>query len=322
VNDQASSAETLATAELYDPGSGTFNRTGNMSIGRAWHKAALLVSGQVLIEPGSDGPDYQSAELYDPGAGTFKVFPFANSSGLVAATVNLLPSGRVLATLTVAECDVTSNKTNLYDPATGMFIAGVEMGSRHCDSASAQLSDGGILVVGSIQDGVGPNPGADVYDLHAEVFSPAGSMVAAHNYHRATLLNSGEVLVTGGASDTAELYHPISVLATPQLLTVGAGQAAILHAATQQLVSASNPAVAGEALEVFCTGLIEDNSIPPQVAIGGQMAQVLFFGDAPGYTGLNQVNVIMPGNVATGTPAFVVLTYLERASNGVTINVP
>ncbi len=50
------------------------------------------------------------------------------------------------------------------------------------------------------------------------------------------------------------------------------------------------------------------------------MAEVLFFGEAPGYTGLNQVNVIMPDHVLSGAPASVVLTYLERASNAVTMN--
>ena len=321
VNDQPGSGEILATAELYDPGNGTFTSTGNMSIGRYWQKAALLANGQALIVPGSDGADYGSAELYDPTAGAFNALPFTNSENLVAATVNLLPSGRALTTLTTPECWGSSNETNLYDPAAGMFTAGSNMTSQHCDSASVQLSDGGVLIVGSIEDDVGPNPGADVYDPQAQAFSPAGPMVTAHNNHRATLLESGEVLVTGGVNATAELYYPPSTLAAPALLTAGApGQAAILHATTQQLVSASNPAVAGEALEIFCTGLLEGSSIPPQVAIGGQMAQVLFFGDIPEYTGLNQVNVIMPGNVASGTAASVVLTYLERASNAVTMN--
>jgi uncharacterized protein (TIGR03437 family) len=76
----------------------------------------------------------------------------------------------------------------------------------------------------------------------------------------------------------AEIYHPSVLLASPVLLSApGSSTAAILHAANQQVVSSSNPAVAGEALEIFGTGLVDGSVIPPQVTIGGRMAQLLYF---------------------------------------------
>ena len=115
---------------------------------------------------------------------------------------------------------------------------------------------------------------------------------------------------------------PPLMVSTPALLSVsgdGRGQGAVQHANTFQLASSSNPAVAGELLSVYFTGLVDGGTVPPQITIGGLTTEVLFFGNTPGYPGLNQANVRMPVGVLPGPATPVRLIYLNRTSNEVTI---
>src|SRR5271167_528399 len=63
----------LASAEIYDPNSGTFRAIGSMSTPREGHTATLLRDGRVLIAGGSPNGirTTASAEIFDPRTGTF-----------------------------------------------------------------------------------------------------------------------------------------------------------------------------------------------------------------------------------------------------------
>jgi uncharacterized protein (TIGR03437 family) len=137
-------------------------------------------------------------------------------------------------------------------------------------------------------------------------------------------------LIAGGFSGwpqptaSAEIYRPAVLAPAPVLLSLsqdGQRQGAILHAGTPRIASSTDPATAGEVLEIYCTGLVDGSAIPPQIAVGGRVAEILFFGEAPGLPGLNQVNIRMPSGVAPGSAVPVHLIYLGRASNQVTIGV-
>ena len=68
----ANSAGDLASAELYDPVTGTWSDTGAMKVPRVFHTATLLRSGKVLVTGGINGSTrLNSAEVYDPATGTW-----------------------------------------------------------------------------------------------------------------------------------------------------------------------------------------------------------------------------------------------------------
>jgi hypothetical protein len=61
--------EGLASAELYDPSSGSWNSTASMIQGRQFQTATLLLDGRVLVAGGEiSGPGQATAvHLYEPG---------------------------------------------------------------------------------------------------------------------------------------------------------------------------------------------------------------------------------------------------------------
>jgi hypothetical protein len=200
----------------------------------------------------------------------------------------------------------------------------------HEFSAATLIPDGTVLIAGGQLPGGNGDPGVELYTPTTGTFALTGSMSAGRHSHTATLLPDGTVLVVGGFSlwpsstSSAELYHPAVLVSAPLLFSLsgnGQGQGAVWNGATGQIASAANPATAGDVLAMYTTSLFEGGVIPPQVAIGGLLAEILYFGDAPGYPGYYQVNFQVPNGVAPGSALSVRLSYLGRSSNEITIAV-
>jgi large repetitive protein len=318
-----------ASAELYDPSTGTFSPAGNMTAVRDEELAVLLPNGKVLIEGGGGCAALPPPELYDPVTSTFALTGASANPDLYPMTATLLLDGTVLTTMNVP-CDI-GNGAEIYNSATGTFTAANKLPSASDGFLATLLPSGQVFLNGELlAAGVYQAGGSFLlYDPHTGAYSTApGSFPQSDESGTSTLLANGAVLMAGGwiccgfSVADAETYLPANDTPAPMLYAISGGtQGAILHGASQQLVSPSNPAVAGEAIEIYGAGLVEGGAIPPQVFIGGRMAQVLFFGDAPGFAGLNQINVVVPSGLASGSNATVQMLYLARPSNQVTLAV-
>jgi hypothetical protein len=208
----------LATAELYDPTTGKFTRTGSMTTPRAEHTATLLSDGQVLITGGN------SCRNMDNCGGSAK-------------------NGVTVQPLASAE---------LYDPATGRFTRTGSMADSRVDAVGTLLPDGRVLVAGG-----GGNPATELYNPKSGKFERTGKGLAGLDIASATLLPSRRVLLLGNVtcdthcSPRAELYDPATekIAAAPFAPKPGA-------AATSQYTGQAFEVTAGDTANLLPDGQV------------------------------------------------------------------
>jgi hypothetical protein len=203
----------LASAELYDPDTGTFSATGNMSAPRWGWDAILLPDGRVFIF------GVVTSELYDPGTGTFSL-----TAGLITVdddcpdTQTLLANGKVLVAGGDSGCYGASAGANLYDPSSGTFTTTGSMNTARDSHTATLLPDGAVLIAGGQVYGA-TLTSAELYDPISGTFSATGGLVTPRCCHKATLLNDGRVLIAGGGFGgnlaSAELYVPPLLVPVP-----------------------------------------------------------------------------------------------------------
>ena len=165
--------EYLASAELYDPASGTWSTTGSLTTVRGLHKATLLQNGMVLVVGGFDGFNVlASAELYDPASGTWSTTGSLNTARYLH-TVTLLQNGKVLVAGGLNEHVVVVASAELYDPASGTWSTTGSLNTARGNHTATLLQNGNVLVAGG-GDENGPVAGAELYNPGSGQWAFAG----------------------------------------------------------------------------------------------------------------------------------------------------
>ena len=192
----------LASAEVYDPRTGTWSVTGGMGETRGEHgisvapgqTATLLKSGMILVVGGAATPfdALDSAELYDPTTGTWRATGSMHTPRQ-HHTATLLEDGRVLV---VGGGAAGTPTAELYDPDSGTWSTTGDLDTNRIDQTATLLSNGEVLVTGGQSNGTLAT--AELYNPGSGTWSNAGAMGTSRAWHSATLLDDGRVLVAGG----------------------------------------------------------------------------------------------------------------------------
>lgn len=212
-----------ATAELYDPATGTFRKTNHsLNVARSRHTATLLRDNTVLIVGGYSSAARSSAEIYDPVTETFTSVG-GPAIGRVDHAAALLSDDRVLIAGGHEYGNGAGKHEEIFDPVSRTFTQVAPIEKTAYGLTLNTLANGKVLALGGSANYENiPDLTIDqywwIFDPQSATFTRMGATQRIA-FHTATLMASGSVFVAGGAT-TGGHFPSQAMLYWPDLVTL------------------------------------------------------------------------------------------------------
>lgn len=261
-------AGTLASSELFDALDGTFVPGPSLLKARHAHSATRLVDGRIFVV---GGDDHLSAEALDASGTAFSSLPPANSA--TYGTAASFADGRVL---------VASNPLQIFDPTTDTFSDGPSLDLAFADMTATRTPFGDRIVLSGMCGttfGCSTSPGSSFGVVQPDLTISTADSPSAGFYGAASMLPSGEVLVTGGtivpfvASGTSNAHaHAAAFDVFLAELTPVPDMGVVRQYHTSTLLPSGSTLIVGGAASVDLFLRREVGQLPFGIAVGVMLA--------------------------------------------------
>lgn len=187
---------------------GEWSGCGSLAVGRFDHAATALPSGSLLVTGGVSGTTpTASTERYDTESRAW-----ARTASLTVPrsqhTSTAISDGRVLVAGGLGGVGVSGalGSVEVYNPATGSWMAGLPLSVPRYNHTATILQDGAVLVAAGRSALY--TAAAERFDPETGAWTPTGSLNQTYYDHTATRLVDGNVLVVGAtpSGSSAEVY--------------------------------------------------------------------------------------------------------------------